>query len=242
MESHAYRTRIHRFSSKPPGHEAARQRENQRRHRARVKGRIADLEAALSDTQSKLNEALRQIDLLAAEVSRLHVHNLRPAEEAQTLPTVPTPSTPPPEKVPGSATSVQHNAAEPDASGPTDGLVVPSSPCCTTTPDQSTATAALDHVQLGSTKITTELHTSIEPVADLEESSSDCSLLPASGAGESTIPCRDAYLIIKERSSPEFDLSAANEWLKPGFRRAVVPGTGCRVQTHILFAFVDYMT
>jgi hypothetical protein len=54
--------------------------------------------------------------------------------------------------------------------------------------------------------------------------------------------CRDAYSIIKDRGDPEFDVSVANEWLKPGFRRAIAPGTGCRVQTHILFAFVDHIT
>jgi hypothetical protein len=93
-----------------------------------------------------------------------------------------------------------------------------------------------------STQPTTEPHADVELITDLEDPTSDCPLLPAPSPGESTIPCRDAYLIIKERGSLEFDLSSANEWLKPGFRRAIVPGAGCRVQTHILFAFVDHMT
>lgn len=80
------------------------------------------------------------------------------------------------------------------------------------------------------------------PAYGFEDSNSDCALLPPPSVGESTIPCREAYSIIKDRSSPEFDLSTATEWLKPGFRRAVAPGTGCRVQTHMLFAFVDYIT
>ncbi|KAK3984994.1 Glyoxalase/Bleomycin resistance protein/Dihydroxybiphenyl dioxygenase [Cladorrhinum sp. PSN332] len=62
---------ITKFSTKPPGHDAARQRENQRRHRARVKGRIVELEDALSSTQRELENALKQIDNLNAEVQRL---------------------------------------------------------------------------------------------------------------------------------------------------------------------------
>jgi hypothetical protein len=77
----------------------------------------------------------------------------------------------------------------------------------------------------------------------IDDPNDDCLLLPPPGAGESTIPCRDAYSIIKARGTPEeVDLSLANEWLKPGFRRAIAPGTGCRVQTHLLFAFVDHIT
>jgi hypothetical protein len=88
----------------------------------------------------------------------------------------------------------------------------------------------------------TEPHADTDPVADIETPNDDCPLLPAPGAGESTIPCGEAYSIIKDRSTPDLDLSAVNEWLKPGFRRAIVPGTGCRVQTHLLFAFVDHIT
>jgi hypothetical protein len=87
-----------------------------------------------------------------------------------------------------------------------------------------------------------EPHANTDPIAGIEDPNNDCPLLPAPGAGESTIPCGEAYSIIKDRSIPDFDLSAVNEWLKPGFRRAIVPGTGCRVQTHLLFAFVDHIT
>jgi hypothetical protein len=75
-----------------------------------------------------------------------------------------------------------------------------------------------------------------------EDPNNDCAFLPSPSVGESTIPCREAYSIIKDRISPDFDLSTATEWLKPGFRRAVLPGTGCRVKTHILFALVDHIT
>ena len=37
------------------------------------------------------------------------------------------------------------------------------------------------------------------------------------------------FSIIKDRGDTEFDLSVANEWLKLGFRRAIVPGTGVEI-------------
>jgi hypothetical protein len=75
----------------------------------------------------------------------------------------------------------------------------------------------------------------------LSNPNDDCQFLPAPSPGESTITCREAYRIIREHMA-DVDLEAATESLKPGFRRAIIPGTGCRVQTHILFSFVDRIT
>ncbi|KAK1782334.1 hypothetical protein QBC45DRAFT_236655 [Copromyces sp. CBS 386.78] len=63
--------KVHKFSSKLPEAEAARQRENQRRHRARVKGKIAELESSLADTRERLDAALKHIRELEAENQRL---------------------------------------------------------------------------------------------------------------------------------------------------------------------------
>jgi hypothetical protein len=248
MEHQVYRARVHKFSSKPPGHDAARQRENQRRHRARVKGHIADLEAALSNTQNRLDEALRQIATLTAEVKRLQA--LPPTDES----TLQTPAAAPQGAVlePVTCTTlatenedendrvVEEDSPKCGLCPQTDDPAVPPGPSCTA-PKQGFV-AGTEPLHPASTQTATNPHVDIEPITGFEDPNSDCPLLPAPSAGESTIPCRDAYLIIKDRSSLEFDLCTANEWLKPGFRRAIVPGTGCRVQTHILFAFVDHMT
>jgi hypothetical protein len=241
MASEGYRARVHKFSSKPPGHDAARQRENQRRHRARVKSRISELEAALSDTQNKLDDALRQINTLAAEVQRLHALG----SEASTpqrhgfvshdsdLAHINTDHTSQQETPEPNSSSRPETEDATDAATPTE-TARPTSPDIIV-PDGQGALSTGTPIRAVFQEVTI-------PISDLENANHDCPLLPAPSAGESTIPCRDAYSIIKERSSPEFDLSAANEWLKPGFRRAIVPGTGCRVQTHILFAFVDHIT
>ncbi len=235
MERDLYRTRLHKFSCKPPGHDAARQRDNQRRHRARVKGRIADLEASLSSTQSRLDDALRRIESLTAELQRLqHAASPRPA----TRPTpVQTPAQPQPTPSPEPTTCCERDGSD---EAERDSIAENMPPPFDASP------------QAGSLSTREPWSISPPPPANLPERSllsygledpdNDCALLPPPNIGESTIPCREAYSIIKNRSSPEFDLSTATEWLKPGFRRAVVPGTGCRVQTHMLFAFVDYIT
>ena len=63
--------KVHKFSSKLPEAEAARQRENQRRHRARVKEKITELESSLADARERLDAAYKQIRDLEAENQRL---------------------------------------------------------------------------------------------------------------------------------------------------------------------------
>ncbi len=215
MEPNLYRTRLHKFSCKPPGHDAARQRENQRRHRARVKGRIAELETSLLSAQSRLTDALKQIESLTAEVQRLQD-------------TVGSRSTTP-RQAAGQQQPVLEPAACPEPSGVVTPEPIPSADREPWSPSPQPQPLA-------------KLRANSLDASNFEDPNDDCALLPPPSAGESTIPCREAYSIIKDRSSPEFDLSTATEWLKPGFRRALVPGTGCRVQTHILFAFVDHIT
>lgn len=215
-----YRARVHKFSSKPPGHDAARQRENQRRHRARVKGRIAELEAALSSTQNKLDDALACIDTLTAEIQRLR----------RALA-----SSPP-------ATAAALSQQQPSIS---------SCSSCTVPPDPDTSESAKPDITCAS-RPSSEFSQSLASIAELQAEAladpnlddldHDCPSLPPPGAGESTMPCRDAYSILKNRLTPEVDLAMATTWLRPGFRRAVAPGAGCRVQTHVVFSFVDHIT
>ncbi|KAK4162955.1 hypothetical protein QBC43DRAFT_320758 [Cladorrhinum sp. PSN259] len=189
---------IVKFSTKPPGHDVARQRENQRRHRARVKEKMVDLEATLSNTQCELETALRQIENLNAEVQRL-----------QSLVTTPQACN-------------CNNALSADTSAPPWGPLLDHEP---------------EQLRSVSTIATPTDHSSIE------DPDNDCPLLPPPLAGESTITCRDAYAIIKGRNAPsDIDTETVNEWLKSGFRRAIIPGSGCRVETHVLFAFIDHLT
>ncbi|KAK4224830.1 Glyoxalase/Bleomycin resistance protein/Dihydroxybiphenyl dioxygenase [Podospora fimiseda] len=162
-----------KFSTKSPDHDAARQRENQRRHRARVKSRMVELEDALSSTQRELDKALKQIENLTTEVERLN------------------------------------------------SLIQTSS-----NPLQDTSSPA-------PASSSTECHASCPPAVD--DPDNDGPFLPPPLPGESTISCREAYSIIKNRiAHSDIDNATINEWLKQGFRRASVPGSGCQVQTHLL--------
>ncbi|KAK4192961.1 hypothetical protein QBC35DRAFT_547091 [Podospora australis] len=212
-----YRSGVIKFSTKPAGHDAARQRENQRRHRARVKGRIEDLEAALSKTQSELNDALRYIEKLAVEACRLK--GVVNTSDLTTACSVARDEEPQVEVPTATATHLDEDGTKSD----------------TPVPLQYTRPLATE-------KQTPEGECNDEPT--VEDETADCPSLPPPRPGESTILCREAYSIIKDRSSPEgeVDSELVDEWLKPGFRRAIVPGSGCRVETHVLFAFIDHIT
>jgi len=251
MEPDSYRTRLHKFSCKPPGHDAARQRENQRRHRARVKSRIAELEASLSRAQSSLDDALKQIESLTAEVQRLqHTPGSRsttPIQTAAQQQTVLEPATSPERETFGRVESdetTEQTLSTLDTR-PRAGAL----PSLSTTIYREASVVTPEPIPSATRE---PWSTSPQPLAKLpanglsasgfEDPNNDCALLPPPSVSESTIPCREAYSIIKDRITPDFDLSTATEWLKPGFRRAVLPGTGCRVKTHILFDFVDHIT
>lgn len=64
---------IAKFPARPPSanQNAARLRDNQRRHRARVKTHIAELEARLAETTARLEAALEKITYLTGEVESL---------------------------------------------------------------------------------------------------------------------------------------------------------------------------
>ncbi|KAK7699061.1 hypothetical protein SLS64_011975 [Diaporthe eres] len=75
---------ILKWSSKPADHNAIRVRNNQRRHRARAKGHIEDLEKRLEETSSRLEAALQTISHLAQEVEILRGHTTVAPPTAET--------------------------------------------------------------------------------------------------------------------------------------------------------------
>ncbi|KAL2264557.1 hypothetical protein VTJ83DRAFT_7067 [Remersonia thermophila] len=256
MLSEPCQFRVHKFSSKPPGHNAARQRENQRRHRARVKGRLAELEAQLESTQARLADALRQIEALTADVHRLRhaLHStqakakseerIRPAQldaAGRGSPRSETDADPDDQRGSGGSHAAHGSRPLPEMPAPSapspSGLdEAPPGPCTGNPPSRS--------VTITSSNVASSIKSNSS--SNIDDPDDDCPFLPPPKPGESTMPCREAFALLQDRvlsiTGPELDLSAAAEWLRPGFRRAVVPGSGCRVQTHVLFAFVDHVT
>jgi len=238
-----YKDGIHKFSTKPPGHEAARLRENQRRHRAKVKGRITDLEETLESTQGRLDDALKRIEELTAEVQRLQSSLDSSHQSSPQTGNIASTSRGP--KVGSKSCSTggcnpnenadsrpEETVSQDDTVLNTQNTIPISDPHSTTCspPTETIHTIDITNLQLNSQ----------QNIAD--DPNDDCALLPPPNPGESTMRCREAYSMIKDRIMPEFDPDLVTEWLKPGFRRATCPGDGCRVQTHILFALVDHIT
>mgnify|MGYP002621338533 CR=1 FL=1 len=251
MDAQLYKAHVYKFSAKPPGYDAARQRENQRRHRARVKNRIVELEAALSATQHKLQEALMQIESLTNEVRRLRCAlgsaQEVPVEPLSSIPESPTTkSIPPCQPLNPNDASIDGVVVSPHALCQIKPQAIPSSTspsgvfCYPLTVAPTTEGSPLSHAPL---PLNIQAPTSSASETFCEHNNDDGPLLPPPGKDESTITCREAFLIIKDRchaaAAPDVDLDAAAEFLRPGFRRAIAPGTGCRVETHLLFAFVD---
>jgi hypothetical protein len=66
--------------------------------------------------------------------------------------------------------------------------------------------------------------------------------LPLVASDESTILCRVAFEIIAQQNMASIDPGELEHQLWSGFRRETKQGEGCRVDTKVLYAVIDYMT
>lgn len=233
-----------KFSSKPPEHKATRLRENQRRHRAKVKNRIAELEVALASTQSQLHAALERGKELDGEVTRLRCAlesrqggiSLGSENGAIISEIINVGSS---KGRAGNTDTIQH-LLRASGTGSEEGAHILGG-----TSNQSCLGLSTSVVErtgedpgLCSERSTCERGNAIEE----EVPGNDCLHLPPASPGESTMDCRAAYSIIHEQQGEEIPPEVIKAWLRPGFRRAVVRGSGCRVLTQNLFALVDQIS
>lgn len=203
---------ILKWSSKPADHNAIRVRNNQRRHRARAKEHVEDLEKRLEETSARLEAALQTIGHLAQEVEILRGR----------VPPVPAfPAGPPAAATLPNVTQVEAQCVDPapvqdvlDLQIPTDAS--PGSQNTTVEPPM----AETDDVN-----------------ADC-----GCEGLPPQAAGESTLPCSSAFRIIEQQNFSGVEVTTIRAWLGPGFRRALRPGEACRVETNRVYELLDHIT
>ena len=172
-----------KWSARPGIDKASRVRNNQRRHRQRVKDRIADLEERLAETQLQLRRALDQIAELTGQ------------------------------------SNTAQSAAEQSVSSVSPRQVTHAAP-----PEKMNAAQSSPAQQL--------------PDYDEDE----CCALPPPLPGKSTTRCRDAYIIIAQQNYRALDGGAIRQWLEPGFYGALAEGDGCRVDTKLLFALLDFVS
>ena len=195
---------IRKWSLKAPDHEANRVRNNQRRHRERVKRHIADVEARLAESQLQLEVAL----LKNAELEdRLRLQEPQDASDSIPL-----------RRAPG--LMVQRTRLSLDDSA----QLLPS----------LSSIADLSDAALQSPTPNNDT------VAEARERA--CSNLPPPARGKSTTSCKDAYIIIAQQNYRGLETTAIEAWLEPGYRGAIVKGGGCRVESHLLFALLDFIT
>ncbi|EHY57131.1 hypothetical protein HRR83_002627 [Exophiala dermatitidis] len=70
---------------------------------------------------------------------------------------------------------------------------------------------------------------------------SDCKTYPPL-QDESTVPCSHASILIAQQNARGMDEDAIRCWLEKGFRRGKHQDEGCRVETSLLFALLDFIS
>lgn len=261
-----------KFSTRPAGYNTTRMRDNQRRHRARVKSYIADLEARLSESEGKLETALATISRLAAENEAHQRHTNSYGQSGPSDCTLNYQAVSTNQVIEGQDpiniyTTLSHVLSERtilEATGPaaaeepsitiadvlgpiavgdeslaqtrivaSAGISAPEGPHATGEPandDSNSANMLL-------------LRRLLSPSSEMTEMPDDrFNQLPPPAPGESTTKCMDAYKIIEQQNFHRLDLAAISTWLRPGFRRAITEGDGCRVETNLLFTLLDYIS
>jgi hypothetical protein len=266
-----------KWSSKPKEQAAARVRENQRRHRARTKAYIAELERRLSEMQARLNNTLMQNSRLISELEKLQGGSPKPCAVNDTAEVTadrnlirlavissqassPSPSSTSPKKG-GRLSSLLPSFKSTDKSlytlypsGQETYQAAQPSPAVLTRSEVGTVSSAMKLSEHGrsytyaqsclpnttcsplSVTIATSFSQGAEDLAVIQV---DCSHLPPPKLGESTIPCKTAYRIIKEQNYNGMDSSTIGEILAPGFRSATVQEDGCRVESNRVFSILD---
>ncbi|KAL8294700.1 hypothetical protein RB597_007703 [Gaeumannomyces tritici] len=206
-----------KWSSRPKEQDAARVRENQRRHRARTKAHVADLERRLAEATAQLDEALARNAALAMEIQRLQ-HN-KPAVAADE----------------GDGRGDGDTPVRGDAGVGADE-VADAKPARRRAAQGSLAVAAApSRPPTGSPPG----GTGADSCPGLLEQPDDSLVFPPAGPGESTIPCARALEILAGQNYDRHDLEAFGGFLRPGYRRAAAEGGGCRVESSRVFAVMD---
>lgn len=209
---------MEKWSLKATDYNANRVRNNQRRHRARVKSRIEELEARLGETNAKLEAALSTISSLNAELKGIrvgrasidsHLEPPRPwAHASQDLQSDSQPYL-----------QMSHNGITP---GIPDSKI--QEPVCAPGPENDqagpvvSASATWDN----------------DAICDCLDGA------PPPAQGESTMSCNSALQIIEQQNFSGIEVTTIKAWLGPGFR--LKPGEACRVETKKLYELLDHIT
>lgn len=259
MVRHGYMERLGRdgmmvtFSSKPSeDNRRGRVRDNQRRHREKIRNYIANLESELAETKKQLQDAMMTIEKMR--------HHLDPDTAAELAGTSNVPDCANSTTV-DDATRRAPNAADMPSTGVEDAAATAGHPdydgqqlhalmdrkvqCChggVRGCTELTCSAHRPSDQAGNPVLTSTLVTTTKQRDVLDGYEGNyCKMKPA-GRISSTIRCRDAIRTIAENNYAGLDDGLIQKWLQPGFRKPSSDQDGCRVDNHLVFSLLDYIT
>lgn len=232
---------ISKWSSKSPNQKATRIRNNQRRHRAKVKAHVSILETGLAESQRRLVAAEHRITELTAEVKRLLDEARRgPAltiassvEHSFISPTPHTVLESPFCRLSNNQRELNHSTSSKQNAVvdlPFDGPIIPNS----ILKDNKNI---LSEIDIGNS---IEMDDPTIAAAFVEQY--DCQTLPPQQPGESTTNCIAAYGIIGQQNFKGVNMEAIHQWLQSGYRRATRPGDGCTVLNSHLYSIISHLS
>ncbi|KAF1916644.1 hypothetical protein BDU57DRAFT_450635 [Ampelomyces quisqualis] len=212
-------------------HTLNRVRENQRRHRARQRDRVAFLEKQLADTEQQLAEARQEIAFLKAsqEATSIMCRN-----EQSILP-----------KDIASPCVVHDEVTQ------TEQLeMAPLDPYLSSTDISNAFIIDIDTLSLPSPVPNQSLSlpgpppccSDPLPSTNPDPECSTCATKPLPSPSESTTPCAQAFVLISQQNFRNLDPETIRMWLAQGLRRARKDGEGCRVENGALLRLLDYMS
>ncbi|PTB62132.1 hypothetical protein BBK36DRAFT_1129896 [Trichoderma citrinoviride] len=210
---------ISKWSSSCPKQKATRIRNNQRRHRAKVKAHISDLESELAESRRQLAAAEHRIKALTAEVEQLQSEARREPCSAPLTP------------------AYHHTSTH-------DHQPVLEPRCCWMSGSQRQLGKLTTHDQdvMINSSLTNgterdNFNLALSFVAQYKSQN-----LPPPQPGESTTSCAAAYSIIAQQNFKGFGLDDIHQWLQSGYRQAIRSEDGCAVANSLVHSLINHLS
>ncbi|RDI77153.1 hypothetical protein Vi05172_g12903 [Venturia inaequalis] len=228
-----------RRKTKTHEEDLSRVRENQRRHRARVKNQVATLEEQLVEKEALLAKAEERIAELTAalEAESTSTSSFESSEET----TLPEEFVLPADTHLQQASTIDEEFSSADER-PCEGRcpqaylatigIIDSQPSPSTNPGDSNK----------SPNKTIELTGSSSYTETVEFATKECLGLDPPRSGESTTLCITAYNLIDQQNFRGLETGTVYQWLRRGFRSGHDRTDGCRVENSILFSLLDFVS
>ncbi|QDS72357.1 hypothetical protein FKW77_008121 [Venturia effusa] len=238
-----------RKKTKTHEEDLARVRENQRRHRARVKDQVATLEEKLAEKEALLAKAEERIAELTAalDFERSRVQERQPkitpdpsfADIARTM--TEEFALPAEFQLQQSPISVNEELA-PARKRPCEGRCpwVYLATVGTADSQPSPSPSSGDSSEPSNEVVT--LTGSPSYTETVELATKKCLDLDPPRFGESTTLCITAYNLIDQQNFRGLETSTVYQWLRQGFRSGHDRTDGCRVENSILFSLLDFVS